>query len=123
MTAPGRPSGPLRIASMRRPTFASAAVQGGVSAGAHHDRMPRRQRQLDELRRMCDSGAVARATDLAFAHFADFGPDHDIVALLAASIDASGTAPSALSRFAELRALCSERRREVPSTDADRAPR
>jgi hypothetical protein len=44
--------------------------------------MSRRQRQLDELRRLCTSGAVARAVDLAFAHFGDFGRDDDVVALL-----------------------------------------
>jgi hypothetical protein len=56
---------------------------------------------------MCNSGAVARAIDLAFAHFADFGPDDDIVALVAAAIDASGAPPGVSSRFAELRAQCS----------------
>jgi len=85
--------------------------------------MPRRQRQLDELKRMCDAGDVAHAIDLAFAHCGDFGPDDDIVALLAATIDASDTPLAVVSRFAELRALCSGRRCEVPSTHADRAPR
>ena len=69
--------------------------------------MPRRQRQLDELRRICNRGSVARAIDLAFAHFADFGPDEDVMALVAAAMESSG-APAALSsRFAELKALCS----------------
>jgi hypothetical protein len=56
---------------------------------------------------MCDAGAVTRAIDLAFAHFGDFGPDCDIVTLLACAIDFSIQPPRVLRRFAELRALCS----------------
>lgn len=56
---------------------------------------------------MCESGAVARAIDLAFAHFADFGPDEEIVTLVADAIDASNAPPIVLCRFAELRAQCS----------------
>jgi len=56
---------------------------------------------------MCDTGAVARAIDLAFAHFGDFEPDKEIVAVLAAAIECSGAPPSVLSRLAELAALCS----------------
>jgi hypothetical protein len=56
---------------------------------------------------MCDAGAVTRAIDLAFAHFGDFGPDCDIVTLLACAIDFSTQPPRVLRRFAELRALCS----------------
>jgi hypothetical protein len=69
--------------------------------------MPRRQRQLDELRKMCQSGAVTRAIDLAFAHFGDFGSDCEVIALLADAIDDCEPSPSVLRRFAELRALCS----------------
>ena len=51
--------------------------------------------------------AFRRAIDLAFARFGDFGPDKELVALLAAAIECSGAPPSVLSRFAELAALCS----------------
>jgi hypothetical protein len=44
----------------------------------------RRRRQLDELRELCRRGALARAIDLAFEHFASFGPDEGVVALLEA---------------------------------------
>ena len=67
--------------------------------------MTRRQRQLDELRHLCRAGAVARAIDLAFEHFADFGPDGEVVALLADAV-AHGQVPvEARRRFGELRTL------------------
>lgn len=49
--------------------------------------MSRRQRQIDELRCLCGTGAVARAVDLAHQHFADFGPDGEVLEMLAAWID------------------------------------
>jgi hypothetical protein len=64
--------------------------------------MSRRQRQLDELRDLCRTGAVVRAVDLAFEHFAYFGRDGDIVDLLAEAIEHSGAAERARHRFAEL---------------------
>ena len=64
--------------------------------------MCRRQRQVDELRRLCRSGAVARAVDLAFAHFADYGRDDDVVALLAEALDRLGPAATVRRHFAEL---------------------
>ena len=66
--------------------------------------MSRRQRQLDELRGLCRAGAVVRAIDLAFAHFADFGPDDDVVALLAGAVDRAAAPVSVRRRFAELTA-------------------
>ena len=66
--------------------------------------MSRRQRQLDELRDLCRSGAVVRAIDLAFEHFAHFGRDDDIIDLLAAAIEHADAADRARRRFAELRA-------------------
>ena len=42
----------------------------------------RRRRQLDELRELCQRGALSRAIDLAFEHFACFGQDDDVVVLL-----------------------------------------
>ncbi|MCU1502419.1 MAG: hypothetical protein JWM12_1773 [Ilumatobacteraceae bacterium] len=66
--------------------------------------MSRRQRQLDELRELCRCGAVLRAIDLAFEHFAHFGRDDDIIELLADAIEHAGAPGSARRRFAELRA-------------------
>ena len=66
--------------------------------------MSRRQRQLDELRDLCRSGATIRAVDLAFEHFALFGWDDEIVDLLADAIDHGEAAAPARRRFAELRA-------------------
>jgi hypothetical protein len=65
--------------------------------------MSRRQRQLDALRDLCRTGAVARAVDLAFEHFAVFGTDDEIVELLALAIDDVPTANEIRRRFVELR--------------------
>ena len=62
-----------------------------------------RQRQRDELRGLCRSGAVARAVDLAFEHFAAFGRDEEIVTLLAGAIERSGAPAAVQRRFEELR--------------------
>ena len=67
--------------------------------------MSRRQRQLAELRALCGSGRVARAVDLAFEHVAAFGPDEEVVALLADAIEQLAPAASVRQRFAELRAV------------------
>jgi len=64
--------------------------------------MSRRQRQLDELRSLCGSGAVARAIDLAFAHFADFGRDSGVVDMLVAAIDDRDDAHDMRRRLADL---------------------
>ena len=66
--------------------------------------MCRRQRQLDELRDLCRSGAVGRAIDLAFEHFAHFGRDDDIVDLIAGAVEQAQAPERARHRFAELRA-------------------
>lgn len=67
--------------------------------------MPRRQRQLDELGGLCRSGAVDRAIDLAFGHFAEFGADGAVLELLAGAL-ASREVPERVRRsFAELCAL------------------
>ena len=65
--------------------------------------MSRRQRQLNELRDLCRSGAVVRAVDLAFEHFAQFGRDDDVVDLLADAVEHAEAADRARHRFAELR--------------------
>ena len=66
--------------------------------------MSRRQRQLDELRALCRAGAVARAIDLAFEHFAAFGRDDAILDLLAEAAARVEMGDRARHRFAELRA-------------------
>ena len=65
--------------------------------------MSRRERQLAELRALCRSGGAARAVDLAFAHFADFGQDDEIVVLLEDAIERLPDA-DVRRRFTELRA-------------------
>jgi hypothetical protein len=62
----------------------------------------RRQRQLDELRDLCRSGAVAHAVDLAFEHFADFGRDEGLVGLLAEAIERTQPPEEVRRRFGEL---------------------
>ena len=64
--------------------------------------MSRRQRQFNELRDLCCAGAVARAIDLAFEHFAHFGRDDEIIDLLAQAIEDADVAARARQRFAEL---------------------
>jgi len=51
---------------------------------------------------LCAAGAVARAIDLAFEHFAHFGRDDEIIDLLARAIDDADVAVRAHQRFAEL---------------------
>jgi hypothetical protein len=66
--------------------------------------MGRRQRQTDELRALCRTGGVARAVDLAFEHFAVFGRDDGLVALLAVAIERADVPADVRRRFAELAA-------------------
>ncbi|CAA9242670.1 MAG: hypothetical protein AVDCRST_MAG50-1861 [uncultured Acidimicrobiales bacterium] len=67
--------------------------------------MPRRQRQRAELSRLCEAGALTRAVDLAFEHFTDFGPDREIVLILAEALDRTSVPAAVRHRFAE---LCAE---------------
>jgi hypothetical protein len=60
--------------------------------------MARRQRQADELRELCRSGSLARAVDLAFQHVAEFGPDDELLALLADAVDRRPSVPDAVRR-------------------------
>ena len=64
--------------------------------------MSRRKRQAAELTELCRTGDVARAIDLAFGHFPDFGRDEAIVACLGAALDRAGVTAAARRRFAEL---------------------
>ena len=63
----------------------------------------RRRQQRHELDALCRAGAVARALDLAFEHFAEFGRDDDVVDLLAAAIEHAGLPGDVCRRFVELR--------------------
>ncbi|MCU1352446.1 MAG: hypothetical protein JWM05_1655 [Acidimicrobiales bacterium] len=65
--------------------------------------MSRRQRQRDQLRALCDSGALSRAIDLAFEHFADFGRDDDVLRLLGDAIERAAGPAGVRRRFADLR--------------------
>ena len=83
--------------------------------------MTRQQRQRDELGRLCRSGDVLRAIDLAFEHFADFGQDADIVLLLSTVIDDPAASVLARRRFDELRTFTSRESNETgPRFDAGR---
>jgi hypothetical protein len=65
-------------------------------------RVSRRQRELDALRDLCRAGSVSRAVDLAFEHFAAFGRDDEVVALLADAIAGVTRSEETRRRFAEL---------------------
>lgn len=62
----------------------------------------RRERQLEELRRLCASGAVNRAIDLAFEHFAEFGLADDLVAVIEDALERTGAPAAVHERFASL---------------------
>jgi hypothetical protein len=64
--------------------------------------MSRRQRQIDELSALCRSGAVGRAIDLAFEHFAQFGGDDALIRLLADAAREPDVPERVRRRFAEL---------------------
>jgi hypothetical protein len=65
--------------------------------------MTRRDRQRTEIEHLCESGAVARAVDLAFGHFADFGRDEGLVDRLGRALDRTTVTPAVRRRFTELR--------------------
>lgn len=77
-------------------------MQRRVSAWVDPQSMSRRQRQFDQLCDLCCAGAVARAIDLAFEHFALFGREEEIIDLLARAIEDANVAGRARQRFAEL---------------------
>ena len=76
----------------------------GSAAQCRFGVVSRHQRQLDELRALCRSGRVGRAVDLAFEHFACFGRDELVVALLIDAIDHTSVTPQIRARLAELSA-------------------
>jgi hypothetical protein len=65
--------------------------------------MSRRQRQHDELSELCRAGSVLRAIDLAFEHLASFGPDDEVIDLLAGAIEQADAGDAARRRLTELR--------------------
>jgi hypothetical protein len=77
-------------------------MQRRVSARVDGRDMSRRQRQSNELRDLCISGEVIRAIDLAFEHFARYGRDDDIVALLGRSVESARVVGRVRQRFADL---------------------
>ena len=77
-------------------------MQWRVSVGVDGGCMSRRQRHLNELQALCAAGGVGRAIDLAFEHFAQFGRDDEIIAVLDRAIEDAGVAGRARQRFAEL---------------------
>jgi hypothetical protein len=76
--------------------------QRRVSGGPHADRMSRRQRQLEELRALCERGPVGRAVDLAFEHFADFGRSEEVLDLIAGAIERAPVPAAIRRRFLDL---------------------
>lgn len=64
--------------------------------------MSRRQRQIDELRCLCGTGAIDRAVDLAHQHFADFGPDDVVLRMLGDLIETAGAPEDIQRRYADL---------------------
>ena len=64
--------------------------------------MSRSQRQLDELRALCERGSLSRAVDLAFEHFADFGRSDDVLDFLAAAIERTPVPEVVHRRFLDL---------------------
>ncbi len=64
--------------------------------------MSRRERQVRELRALCERGPVSRAVDLAFEHFADFGRNDEVLDLIAAAIARTPVPAAVRRRFVDL---------------------
>lgn len=64
--------------------------------------MSRSQRQLDELRALCERGSLRRAVDLAFEHFADFGRSEEVLGFIGAAIERTPVPPTVRRRFLDL---------------------
>ena len=62
----------------------------------------RQDRHLEELRRLCASGAVSRSIDLAFEHFADFGLTDDLAAVITEALERTNAPAAVRDRFASL---------------------
>jgi hypothetical protein len=68
----------------------------------------RQGRQLEELRSLCAAGAVSRAIDLAFEHFAEFGLTDELVSVITDALERTGAPAGLRDRFAD---LCAAHRR------------
>jgi len=77
-------------------------MQRRVSGRVDCREMSLRQRQSNQLRDLCCAGAVVRAIDLAFEHFAHFGRDDEIFEMLTQAMENPDLAGCARRRFAEL---------------------
>jgi hypothetical protein len=77
-------------------------MQRRVSAWVDRRDMSLRQRQSNQLHELCCAGAVVRAIDLAFEHFAHFGRDDGIIDMLTHALEDPDVSAGARRRFAEL---------------------
>lgn len=77
-------------------------MQRRISARVDCRDMSLRHRQSNQLRDLCRAGAVVRAIDLAFEHFAHFGRDDKIIEMLAHALEGPDVAGRARRRFDEL---------------------
>jgi hypothetical protein len=64
--------------------------------------MSRRQRQLEELRALCERHSLSHAVDLAFLHFADFGRNDEVLDFIAAAIERAPVRAAVRRRFLDL---------------------
>ena len=64
--------------------------------------MSRSQRQVDELRALCECGSLSRAVDLAFQHFADFGRNEEVLGFIAVAIARTPVPATVRRRFLDL---------------------
>jgi hypothetical protein len=69
--------------------------------------MSRNERQRHQLLELCAAGAVAHAVDLAFEHFAHFGPDEQLIDRLDAAAASAGASAAVRQRLDALRAVAS----------------
>jgi hypothetical protein len=67
--------------------------------------MTRNERQRHELLELCAAGSLAHAVDLAFEHFAHFGPDREVIDRLDAAVLSEGASVAVRRRLDALRAI------------------
>jgi hypothetical protein len=77
-------------------------MQRRVSVWVDRRDMSLRQRQSNQLHELCCAGAVIRAIDLAFEHFAHFGRDDEIIEMLTLAMAGPDVSVCGRRRFAEL---------------------
>ena len=76
--------------------------QPQVSGEPHAAPMSRSQRQVEELRALCECGSLRRAVDLAFQHFADFGRNEEVLVFIADAIERTPVPAAIRRRFLDL---------------------